>query len=48
VFHDSYGEGEVHSVRMLRDRQLVDVRFRTGRTASFFSDVAPLEKLGSD
>jgi len=48
VFHDSYGEGEVQSVRMLRDRQLVDVRFRTGRTASFFSDVAPLEKLGSD
>jgi DNA helicase-2/ATP-dependent DNA helicase PcrA len=48
VFHDSYGEGEVQAIRVLRERQLVDVRFGAGRTVSFFSDVAPLEKLGND
>ncbi len=48
VFHDSYGEGEVQAIRVLRERQLVDVRFGAGRKASFFSDVAPLEKLGND
>ena len=48
VYHDSYGEGEIQSVRTLRDRQLVDVIFQTGRKASFFSDAAPLEKLAAD
>jgi DNA helicase II / ATP-dependent DNA helicase PcrA len=48
VYHDSYGEGEVQAIRVLRERQLVDVRFGAGKTASFFSDVAPLEKLAND
>lgn len=48
VSHTSYGEGEVILVRMLRDRQVIDVRFLNGNAITFFSATAPLEKLTRD
>lgn len=48
VRHASYGDGEVLAVRDLRGRQVADVRFQSGRTASFIIAVAPLEKLAND
>jgi DNA helicase-2/ATP-dependent DNA helicase PcrA len=47
VYHEEYGEGEVRSIHQLRDRQMVDVRFATGKAVSFFADSALLEKIGS-
>ena len=48
VYHDDYGEGEVRAVRSLKERQIVDVVFSTGKKASFFSNAPVLEKLGAD
>ncbi len=47
VFHEDYGEGQVQAVRTLRERQIVDVVFTSGKRASFFSNAPVLEKLGS-
>jgi DNA helicase-2/ATP-dependent DNA helicase PcrA len=48
VYHDSFGEGEVQNIKTLRGKEMVDVRFATGKISTFFSDHAPLEKLARD
>ncbi len=48
VYHDSFGEGEVQRVKMIRGKEMVDVRFATGKFATFFSSSGALEKLASD
>lgn len=47
VFHEEYGEGLVQDIRSLREREIVDVVFSSGRRASFFASAPALEKLGS-
>lgn len=48
VYSDSYGEGEVVDLRMSGDREVIEVRFSTGRKATFISKFAQLEKLGGE
>ena len=48
VYHDAFGEGEVQGVRTIRGKEMVDVRFSTGKFATFFTDRAPLEKLARE
>ncbi len=48
VYHDAFGEGEVQRVKMIRGKEMVDVRFATGKFATFFSSSGALEKLASD
>ncbi len=48
VYSDSYGEGEVVTVRMNGDREVIEVRFSGGRKATFISKFAQLEKIGSE
>ena len=48
VYHDAFGEGEVQAVKTIRGKEMIDVRFATGKFSTFFSDRAPLEKLASD
>jgi DNA helicase-2/ATP-dependent DNA helicase PcrA len=45
VYHDAFGEGEVQGIKTVRGKEMVDVRFATGKFATFFTDRAPLEKL---
>lgn len=48
VYHDAFGEGEVQNVKIIRGKEMVDVRFVTGKITTFFSNSAALEKLASD
>lgn len=48
VYHDSFGEGEVQNVKVIRGKEMVDVRFVTGKITTFFSNSAALEKLARD
>ncbi len=48
VYHDAFGEGEVQNIKTIRGKEMVDVRFATGKISTFFSDRAPLEKLARD
>jgi DNA helicase-2/ATP-dependent DNA helicase PcrA len=48
VYHDAFGEGEVQGIKTIRGKEMVDVRFATGKISTFFSDRAPLEKLARD
>lgn len=48
VYHDAFGEGEVQGIKTIRGKEMVDVRFATGKVSTFFSDRAPLEKLARD
>lgn len=48
VYSDSYGEGEVVSLKMSGDREVIEVNFMGGRKATFISKFAQLEKIGGD
>ena len=48
VYHDIFGEGEVQGVRTVRGKEMVDVRFSTGKVTTFFSENVVLEKLARD
>ncbi len=48
VYHDDFGEGEVQKLKEMRGKAMIEVRFGTGRMATFFTDTPLLEKLGSD
>lgn len=48
VYSDSYGEGEVVSMKMSGDREVIEVSFFGGRKATFISKFAQLEKIGGD
>jgi DNA helicase-2/ATP-dependent DNA helicase PcrA len=48
VYSDSYGEGEVTSLKMSGDREVIEVCFSTGRKATFISKFAQLEKIGGE
>lgn len=48
VFHDDFGEGEVQKVKEMRDKEMIEVRFASGRMVTFFTNTPLLEKLGSD
>lgn len=46
VYHESYGEGEVQKVTLLRGKEIIEVGFSTGHRATFFGENHVLEKLG--
>lgn len=48
VYHDAFGEGEVQNIKTIRGKEMVDVRFATGKITTFFSNSAALEKLARD
>ena len=48
VYHDAFGEGEVQGIKTIRGKEMVDVRFATGKISTFFTDGSPLEKLARD
>jgi len=43
VYHDTYGEGEVQKVTMVRGNELVEVRFLSGSSKTFFASSGVLE-----
>lgn len=48
VYSDSYGEGEVVTLRMSGDREVIEVRFFNGKKTTFISKFAQLEKIGGE
>lgn len=48
VFHQDFGEGEVQNLKSLRGREMVEVRFASGKRTTFFTDAVQLEKLARD
>ncbi|MGH0054467.1 MAG: ATP-dependent helicase [Sphaerochaetaceae bacterium] len=48
VYSDSYGEGEVVSLRMSGEREVIEVRFFNGKNTTFISKFAQLEKIGGE
>ncbi len=48
VYSDSYGAGEVVQVKDRNGKEIIDVRFDSGRKATFISRYASLEKIGND
>jgi DNA helicase-2/ATP-dependent DNA helicase PcrA len=48
VYSDSYGEGEVITLRMSGDREVIEVRFFNGKKTTFISKFAQLEKIGGE
>lgn len=48
VYSDNYGAGEVVQVKDRNGKEIIDVRFDSGRKATFISQYASLEKIGND
>lgn len=48
VYHEAFGEGEVQQVKTIRGKEMVEVRFATGKLSTFFSSTGVLEKLSRD
>jgi DNA helicase-2/ATP-dependent DNA helicase PcrA len=48
VYSDSYGEGEVVTLRKSGDREVIEVRFFNGKKTTFISKFAQLEKIGGE
>lgn len=48
VYHDQYGSGYITESSMENGREMVTVRFDTGKPAKFISKYARLEKIAQD
>lgn len=48
IFHDDYGSGEVIKSSHNGSREIILVRFDTGRTGQFVARYSPIEKISSD
>ncbi|NCB02167.1 MAG: ATP-dependent helicase, partial [Spirochaetia bacterium] len=43
VFHDQYGEGLIQQIKSMKGKEMIDVRFSSGKNATFFASSQVLE-----